>query len=706
MIFRLSAFSFLSQRINNLLSFLCIAGFLFSFTPILLSSIEVSGHLTEDTTWSPDNNPYEVVDNVFVDAGVTLTILPGTEVKIQSAQLTCSDDFYNNFWYLTGSAKMIWVDGRIIAEGTVEDSIRFTRLQDDFNYYWGCIYILGDGMPIFEHCIVEYSGGLGIAVGNIADAAITIYNGLGLIKHCTLRNNRQAFQASHIYTRDLEVTDCIFYNDNVNNYVQTAWGNVHLIILQPANNYKPALVAHNYFFGRNIYISSTYYVNNTNTSCIQVSTGAQDGSFSYFYNNDFTSCTTGIYGGNVGDGIFIKNNRFIGGDDELDVDEAYYEISDNYFDGCDLDTGLESSGKVYNNIANTGRIRTPGYLEAYNNISFDSSQLGIGATFRNVSFNNCSSINNEYAFGGAFWGTYNNCIFIGNEEITQYGVSGNPIFRNCILDFDLPPECIDGGGNIWVDSLQAQSIFEDIQNGDFHLAPSSIAIDAGFDTLGYYYPFDLDHHQRVCDGDGNGSAIIDIGPYEYGSPAFGGIQGSTYDPVSGLPVDYVLIKINNIAGEFTFSDSIGSYEYKLPAGIYDVYAERVFYDDTVEYQIEVIDEEFIQLDIPMSETVDVHEHEIPNSSFEISNLTNYPNPFNPETTIEFSLQNNSVVDLTIYNIKGQKITTLINEPMRKGKHSVIWSGLDSNNKPVSSGIYLYKIKSGIQESVKRMLLLK
>jgi hypothetical protein len=63
---------------------------------------------------------------------------------------------------------------------------------------------------------------------------------------------------------------------------------------------------------------------------------------------------------------------------------------------------------------------------------------------------------------------------------------GNPIFRNCILDFELPPECIDGGGNIWVDSLQAQTLFEDIQNGDFHLIESSLAIDAGFDTTGYY----------------------------------------------------------------------------------------------------------------------------------------------------------------------------------------------------------------------------
>ena len=86
---------------------------------------------------------------------------------------------------------------------------------------------------------------------------------------------------------------------------------------------------------------------------------------------------------------------------------------------------------------------------------------------------------------------------------------------------------------------------------------------------------------------------------------------------------------------------------------------------------------------------------------------NYPNPFNPETTISFSLaQTSDFVNLSIYNVKGQKVKTLINEEMQKGKHSIIWSGLDSNNKRVSSGIYFYKLKTNKKESVKRMLLLK
>jgi hypothetical protein len=53
-----------------------------------------------------------------------------------------------------------------------------------------------------------------------------------------------------------------------------------------------------------------------------------------------------------------------------------------------------------------------------------------------------------------------------------------------------------------------------------------------------------------------------------------------------------------------------------------------------------------------------------------------------------------------------KILHLINEQIQKGKHTTIWYGFDENNKPVSSGIYIYKVKAGTEESIKRMLLLK
>lgn len=85
---------------------------------------------------------------------------------------------------------------------------------------------------------------------------------------------------------------------------------------------------------------------------------------------------------------------------------------------------------------------------------------------------------------------------------------------------------------------------------------------------------------------------------------------------------------------------------------------------------------------------------------------NYPNPFNPETTISFNIKNAGQVSLDIYNIKGQKVKTIIDEYREVGNHSVVWNGRDDNKQEVASGIYLYKIRNGRFSSTKKMILLK
>jgi hypothetical protein len=89
------------------------------------------------------------------------------------------------------------------------------------------------------------------------------------------------------------------------------------------------------------------------------------------------------------------------------------------------------------------------------------------------------------------------------------------------------------------------------------------------------------------------------------------------------------------------------------------------------------------------------------------NLSNFPNPFNPSTTIEFSIQNDSQIEISIYSIKGQKTKTLVHNGFTKGSHSIIWNGDDDFGNSVSSGIYLYKLKvNGKTEVVRKSLLLK
>ena len=86
--------------------------------------------------------------------------------------------------------------------------------------------------------------------------------------------------------------------------------------------------------------------------------------------------------------------------------------------------------------------------------------------------------------------------------------------------------------------------------------------------------------------------------------------------------------------------------------------------------------------------------------------SNYPNPFNPSTTISFSLPKEENIELTIYNIKGQKVKTLYSGSAEEGKHTMIWEGKDTNDKLVSSGLYFYQLKTKDKELTRKMLLLK
>jgi FlgD Ig-like domain len=95
------------------------------------------------------------------------------------------------------------------------------------------------------------------------------------------------------------------------------------------------------------------------------------------------------------------------------------------------------------------------------------------------------------------------------------------------------------------------------------------------------------------------------------------------------------------------------------------------------------------------------------SSLETEITSIYPNPFNPSTTISFSvIQTSSFVTLEIFNIKGQKVKQLVSDQLSAGQHDVEWNGEDDDGKTVSSGIYFCRLKCGDVIQTKRMLMLK
>lgn len=96
----------------------------------------------------------------------------------------------------------------------------------------------------------------------------------------------------------------------------------------------------------------------------------------------------------------------------------------------------------------------------------------------------------------------------------------------------------------------------------------------------------------------------------------------------------------------------------------------------------------------------IEQNKISNENFEL--MQNYPNPFNPSTTISFNLKNSGNVNLTVYNILGEVVETLINSNMNSGNHKINFNASD-----LASGIYIYRLSvNNSYTAIKKMILLK
>ena len=85
---------------------------------------------------------------------------------------------------------------------------------------------------------------------------------------------------------------------------------------------------------------------------------------------------------------------------------------------------------------------------------------------------------------------------------------------------------------------------------------------------------------------------------------------------------------------------------------------------------------------------------------------NYPNPFNPITKISYELASDGFVRISIFDMKGREVKTLIENVQLSGKQSVIWNATDNNGQPVSAGLYLYKIQNKGKTKTRKMVLIK
>jgi len=85
---------------------------------------------------------------------------------------------------------------------------------------------------------------------------------------------------------------------------------------------------------------------------------------------------------------------------------------------------------------------------------------------------------------------------------------------------------------------------------------------------------------------------------------------------------------------------------------------------------------------------------------------NYPNPFNPDTTIEFTIPNAGFVSIDVYNIAGQKIRSLVSEHMEAGTHSLVWNGRTDTGELSASGVYIFRLEQGDSVLSHRMMMMR
>ncbi len=334
---------------------------------------------------------------------------------------------------------------------------------------------------------------------------------------------------------------------------------------------------------------------------------------------------------------------------------------------------------------------------------------------RTIHFSNNTVVNNISSYGVSFNGNmYLQNNILRNPGDYEVGLLYDP-YLNFHSTLYSSYNNIEGGSsaifsdnNSNVINLLEGNIDEDPQfllSGDdpYQLSEFSPCIDAGTpDTTGLFLPpWDLLYNQRVWDGDGNGVATIDIGCYEYGSSyASGFISGFVID-TSGNLLENAEISAGNFT---TYSNENGEYDLEAVVGTYDVVCYLDGYEVSVMENVVVILGETTTVNFILDP--DVNLYDILNAKD--VKLSNYPNPFNPSTTISFNVtQSSAFVTLEIFNIKGQKVKTLMNSLLSVGHFECIWNGKDTNNKSVSTGEYFAKLKiNGTDVEVLKIMLLK
>lgn len=157
------------------------------------------------------------------------------------------------------------------------------------------------------------------------------------------------------------------------------------------------------------------------------------------------------------------------------------------------------------------------------------------------------------------------------------------------------------------------------------------------------------------------------------------------------------------AGEYSITTtSNGFYSLSLPAGSYSVTASHEDFQSLTHEDVIVTPENNTTLNFTLEPVSNEDSVQITATALS----ANYPNPFNPETTISYDLKEPAQVRLDIFNLKGQLIKTLVNDAQTAGSYHIVFTAIDDKGGKLSSGIYFYRLKAGSYSKTRKMMLIE
>ncbi|MFC1898545.1 carboxypeptidase regulatory-like domain-containing protein [Candidatus Cloacimonadota bacterium] len=657
--------------------------------PVILSSTVIPGGDVSGV-WDLAGSPY------YVDGEIT--IQSGSELNIEAGVDVIFNDHYKFYIY-----------GRIVANGTEADSIKFMPLNSTTGWH-GLRFYDGNisSLPANEISYCQFKRGYGLGTGDDQNGgAIFCSNTSNLtIENSYFFQNYCEWDGGAIYLgngSNVQINGCMFLQNDCGFY----GGSIIVYGSDPILNgctFKENTSS--------VFAAGFSFWNNSNPEL-----------YNCTFIDNYAGACTGVYG--VSSTLKMANVLFINNETQFGAGAACGLTS------CTTEATNVTAGGNVSALGGGAFWVNGGTLNVYNSILWNNLPENILVASGNANASNCC-ISDGFA-GTAIitddpqfidYSGYNlrladnsPCIDTGDEALVTfplplYDLDGN----DRIIDGDengtatidmgayefvpasttgyIAGTVTDSGGNFLVNAEITAGVYtaQTGVNGEYE-----IEAEAGDYTVSCYLEgYEIPDNVQVTVIAGEtviADFILEL------IPTTGFIVGTVTDSEGTL-----LENAEITAGSYTTQTDVnGEYEIEVEAGDYTVSCFLAGYEVPDNVQVTVLAGESSIADFVLVVEVGTDDLLLVN---ELTILGNYPNPFNPNTTISFAIPQLSNASIIIYNAKGQLVKNLFHDFLSAGQHNLNWNGFDENGKSTTSGIYFYQIKTETETQTGKMIMLK